>query len=137
MPDQRRCKDCEPGSKRPAPHPGPRCSTHNRQRKQELRDRAHAAHIAATYGGLTANEYRAMYQFQGETCAICRRATGKTRRLAVDHDHQTGRVRGLLCRPCNKMLGHGRDDPSFFRRAAGYLTVPPAVAAGVARTVEN
>lgn len=134
----KRCKECDPeGRRRPAPHPGPRCATHHRERKQAVRDSQHARHIASTYGGLTADEYEKMYDLQGRACAICVRATGKTRRLAVDHDHETGLVRGLLCKPCNRMLGHGRDDPDFFGRAADYLLLPPAGLAGVIRKVEQ
>lgn len=77
-----------------------------------------------------------MLKVQGGACAICRRATGKTRRLAVDHDHQSGQVRGLLCKPCNRLLGHARDDVEFFERAGDYLSEPPAVLAGVDRKVE-
>jgi hypothetical protein len=46
--------------------------------------------------------------------------------LSVDHDHKTLLVRGLLCRPCNDLLGHARDDPEFFTRAKVYLEKPPA-----------
>lgn len=78
---------------------------------------------------LTAAEYDEIYAAQGGRCAICRRATGARRRLAVDHDHSCcngptscGRcVRGLLCKSCNKSLGFYRDDPEAFRRAADYL----------------
>lgn len=58
---------------------------------------------------------------------MCRRANGRTRRLSVDHDHITGQVRGLLCRPCNTILGHARDAIRFFERAIDYLTDPPAM----------
>jgi len=133
----RRCKDCagQPGPvrHRPAPHPGPRCATHHRRRKAALREQAHARHIAAAYGGLTADEYQTILDYQAGVCDICLRATGRTRRLAVDHDHQTGQVRGLLCKPCNRMLGHLRDDAEAARRIADYLTNPPALAAGVDR----
>lgn len=72
------------------------------------------------------DDYDRLYAAQDGRCAICRRATGKTRRLSVDHDHATGKVRGLLCRPCNQMLGHARDEELFFMRAWLYLNDPPA-----------
>lgn len=128
------CKDCPPDSKRPAPNPGPRCATHWRAERKRRSAASHARHLAKTYG-LEVGEYEAILEHQGGRCAICQRATGRTRRLSVDHDHATGLVRGLLCRPCNDMLGHGRDDPPFFRRAADYLEQPPAPAAGVHRGV--
>ncbi|MFF8831288.1 endonuclease VII domain-containing protein [Streptomyces sp. NPDC015131] len=118
------CKDCPPNLRRPAPNPGPRCATHWRE---ELRRRAKATHerrVLTTYG-LGPGDYDRLYDYQERRCPICRRATGKTRKLSVDHDHKSGAVRGLLCRPCNTMLGHGRDDPQFFIRAAVYLIDPP------------
>uniref|UniRef100_A0AAU3I7P4 Endonuclease VII domain-containing protein n=1 Tax=Streptomyces sp. NBC_01393 TaxID=2903851 RepID=A0AAU3I7P4_9ACTN len=119
------CKDCEPGSKRPAPNPGPRCATHWRDEKERRKKAAHEKRVQTTYG-LGDGTYDTLYAAQGGTCAICRRATGATRRLSVDHDHKSLLVRGLLCRPCNDMLGHSRDDPEFFARAKGYLEKPPA-----------
>nr|WP_279494490.1 endonuclease VII domain-containing protein [Actinocrispum wychmicini] len=83
--------------------------------------------MQATYG-ITAEQYAALYTLQGGRCAICRRATGRGKRLAVDHNHATGEVRGLLCKPCNRdVLGHLRDDVSAFERAIAYLTDPPAL----------
>lgn len=93
--------------------------------KRERSDAQHRARVAATYG-LALDGYDRLYLAQGGRCYICRRATGKTRRLAVDHDHKTGKVRGLLCKSCNTMLGHARDDPAMFYRAADYLELPPA-----------
>jgi hypothetical protein len=90
-------------------------------------DTTHARHILVTYG-ITADEYLAIYEYQGGRCALCRRATGKTRRLAVDHCHATGRVRGLCCKFCNRLLGFARDSAEFFRRCADYLEHPPAFA---------
>lgn len=110
---------------RPAPYPGPRCHTHDRLRKRQNSNARHEAHIKKMYG-LTAKEYDMLYQFQGKVCAICQRATGSARRLAVDHDHATGAVRMLLCKRCNRMLGHLRDDPVAFERAAERLRNPPA-----------
>jgi hypothetical protein len=93
--------------------------------KKDASTKAHRARVAKVYG-IAVEAYDTMYAFQDGRCAICRRATGKTRRLSVDHDHVTGKVRGLLCRPCNDMLGHARDNLEFFERALEYLMNPPA-----------
>lgn len=68
--------------------------------------------------GITADEYQALLGRQGGVCAICRQPEklmrgGRVRRLAVDHDHRTGRIRGLLCHSCNATIGFLRDDPAF------------------------
>ena len=122
------CKDCLPGSRRPAPYPGPRCATHHRARKRAAKIAAHGRRLQIVYS-ITAAEYARILAVQGGVCAICRRATGSYKKLSVDHDHaccdsdrSCGKcVRGLLCQPCNRMLGHLRDDPTAFRRAAHYL----------------
>lgn len=135
-PKKRLCKDCGPGSTRPAPHPGPRCATHHRAFVKVRRERAHEARLEANYG-LTAQQYWAIYELQGRRCWICQRATGATRRLSVDHDHRAGCghdpakgcqrcIRGLLCRPCNDLLGQIRDDTDTLYRALWYLANPPA-----------
>lgn len=117
----RQCKDCPPSrNPRPAPHPGPRCFTHRLAFEKRQKQANHERMVRKTYG-LEAGAYARLYQEQGGVCAICRRATGKTKRLAVDHDHNTGLVRGLLCGPCNKLVGYFRNSPDAFRRAADYL----------------
>lgn len=70
--------------------------------------------------GITREEYFALKEAQHGCCAICGREP-KTRRLAVDHDHATGKVRGLLCAACNMGLGAYRDDIAMLRRAIAYL----------------
>jgi recombination endonuclease VII len=76
--------------------------------------------------GLDPGEYALLYRFQGGVCAGCRRATGTgKRKLAVDHNHETGEPRGLLCYTCNQVVGHFRDDPEALRRLAQYLENPP------------
>jgi hypothetical protein len=57
---------------------------------------------------------------QDGRCAICGAERG-TRRLAIDHDHTTGFIRGLLCVRCNTGLGSFRDDPELLRKAIEYL----------------
>ena len=70
--------------------------------------------------GLSIEDYDTIHRAQGGVCAICRRPQ-RGKRLAVDHDHETGRVRGLLCASCNTGLGHFRDDPVLLYVAAAYL----------------
>lgn len=70
--------------------------------------------------GVTLEEYAAMLAAQGGGCAICG-AKQKKRRLAVDHDHETGEVRGLLCSPCNTGLGQFKDKAALLARAIDYL----------------
>jgi len=56
-------------------------------------------------------------------CRICGDALAETRRdRHIDHDHATGKVRGILCPSCNLMLGFARDNPSILIAAAGYLS---------------
>lgn len=131
----RRCKDCLAEgitTFREAHFAGPRCATHNRARKQVTAASARARNWLAKYG-ITASEYDAILEAQGGRCAICERANGRTKKLAVDHDHELEAtvgsrrsVRGLLCGPCNRMVGDARDNPAFFRQAARYLDDPPA-----------
>ncbi len=111
------CRGC--GSKsRPTPYPGPRCGTCHRAVVKARKAAAHEKRVQAVYG-LDAGEYERRYAEQGGVCAICLRATGRAKRLSVDHDHRTGRVRGLLCGPCNQLIG--RLGADALRRAAEYL----------------
>ena len=83
--------------------------------------------LPRTYG-ITYEGYEQMLAAQGGVCAICGKdepnehgRTGKKFRLAVDHCHDTGVVRGLLCQTCNRALGLLRDDPALLRKAMEYL----------------
>jgi hypothetical protein len=71
--------------------------------------------------GITLDDYANMLESQGGGCAICGAEPGKGRVLDVDHCHDEGHVRGLLCRSCNLCLGRMKDDPSMLRKAADYL----------------
>jgi hypothetical protein len=123
------CKDCLAAGRpptRPAPHPGPRCTTDHREFKKASKAKAHDAMVVRTYG-LAPGDYERLLASQGGRCAVtgCR-ATGKTKRLAVDHDHRTGEVRGILCGVHNQLIGYNRDNPEAFRSLADYLDNPPA-----------
>lgn len=68
--------------------------------------------------GLIPERYEELLQAQDGRCAICRQ-TPET--FMIDHDHKTGRVRGLLCPGCNLGLGHFKDDPDRLLAAKEYL----------------
>lgn len=69
---------------------------------------------------ITQADYEAILAMQGGGCAICGKAPGKIS-LHVDHDHETGEVRGLLCVGCNNALGQFHDDQELLARAADYI----------------
>ena len=118
------CKSCGSGTRK-LTAPGPRCQSCHRAVKAARKAASHELYVLKTYG-LKAGQYQALYEAQGGVCYICRRATGKVRKLAVDHCHRTGFVRGLLCKPCNSVLAHFRDDPLIATRTLYYLSNPPA-----------
>ena len=72
--------------------------------------------------GISIEEYNKLFGLQKGCCAIC----GKSQNdfdyfLNIDHDHITGRVRGLLCRDCNQALGHLHDNVELLNKAIEYL----------------
>lgn len=82
-------------------------------------------HRSRTYG-VTREQYKAMSAGQNDVCAICKQTQKRTRNgkpveLAVDHNHVTGKLRGLLCHNCNAALGLASDSPERLRAMADYL----------------
>ena len=72
--------------------------------------------------GIGYKEYQTMLEAQNGQCAICGTTeTGKRKAFHVDHDHETGEVRGLLCGNCNSGIGNLRDDIGLLKRAIQYL----------------
>lgn len=99
----------------------------NRVKAKALRDRDPAA--AAAYNRavklwtkyrITPEDWDRLYDEQLGRCAVCH-CTLADVKTCVDHDHATGKVRGLLCNVCNQGLGYFGDDPDRLRRAAEYL----------------
>jgi hypothetical protein len=79
-----------------------------------------AEHLRQTFG-LTRSDYDAMLDRQNGGCAICGEPPADNRSLHIDHDHESGTVRGLLCFRCNAGVGQFADDPERLVRAAAYL----------------
>lgn len=73
--------------------------------------------------GITIDDYDRLFAAQGGRCAICGspEPLGGFKNFAVDHNHQTGKVRGLLCTACNRGLGLFHDNPVTLELAARYL----------------
>jgi hypothetical protein len=78
--------------------------------------------------GMTEQSWENLLRKQGGGCAICgakedgsRYVSGVDRRMSVDHCHETGRVRGILCNRCNRAIGLLKDNVQLLERAIGYL----------------
>ena len=101
------CRDCNSATKRAAYTPAAalRFSERHRQRTYSLSPDAFDAMVAA----------------QQNRCAICDRDMGGGRQRHIDHCHDTGRVRALLCRQCNSALGYAEDSPERLRAMADYI----------------
>lgn len=103
------------------------CHRASRKRdRQENPDRYHEMDRRGRYKrdyGIAVDDYDEMFSQQGGKCAICgtTKPGGKKRHFAVDHDHETGEVRGLLCYQCNVGLGHFEDSKEFLEKAILYL----------------
>lgn len=80
-----------------------------------------------TYGSalrrrnVSLEQYEAMAAAQQHCCAVCNQPERANRRLSLDHDHETGRNRQLLCAKCNKAIGLFDDSPELLIEAAAYL----------------
>lgn len=78
--------------------------------------------------GIGVDEYDVMLNAQGGVCAICKlperainTSTGAVASMPVDHDHRTGKIRGLLCSHCNRAVGLFQDNPQILKSAINYL----------------
>jgi hypothetical protein len=98
-----------------------------KSREQYLRMTPRERHIAKWKStlkvkyGLTLGDWHAMLIDQSGRCEICGDPMIGSRNLCVDHCHRTGRVRSLLCTPCNAGLGAFKDDPARLAAAIDYL----------------
>lgn len=113
-------------------HPrSPRCATHRRIKRKQAKADQRVAYQTRVYG-LSADDHAELLEYQGGRCYICQRATGRTKALATDHNHDCcpgdtscGQcVRGKLCTTCNRIV-IGQYDVDALLRAVEYLHDPP------------
>lgn len=114
------CKDClrgrdrrtdksKPRIFRMSPRPEGRLTNRERHLKYDL--------------GVDLADYYLMLKSQNKKCAVCRSSDPKTKHghFCIDHCHKSKRIRGLLCGPCNFMLGNASDSPARLRAGADYI----------------
>lgn len=79
-----------------------------------------------SYYGISLDEFKKLEESQGGVCAICKQKemSPRIKYLSVDHDHTTGKVRGLLCSNCNNGLGRFKDSADLLRAAVDYIIKP-------------
>jgi hypothetical protein len=92
------------------------------------------SYLKRTYG-MTIEDFERLLETQRGVCAICKKARPENRTLHVDHDHKTGRVRGLLCFRCNNALGDFEEKYELFQLAADYLERDEVMSAKVRERV--
>lgn len=103
------CYDCKRGINRQ--------QDEKRKLSASRKEWSRKAYLKRTYG-MTSTEYDSLKKAQNGGCAICASVV----KLAVDHDHKTGKIRGLLCHNCNRGLGMFYDNTSSLREAIKYLS---------------
>lgn len=99
-----------------------RCKECQSKIKKEMASYYRGKHLEYKYG-MTHDDYAEMLEKQDHKCAVCGidEKHAENSRLCVDHDHGTGKVRGLLCKKCNQAIGLLQDNADFCDAAGKYL----------------
>lgn len=104
------------------------CLRAAQRRQRAARPNYHRANNLKQRYGMSLDEYHSIIANQNFACAICQVEISETleykgsRSAVVDHNHDTGDVRGILCSMCNKMLGHARESTDILYKAIVYLS---------------
>lgn len=88
--------------------------------RSEIKQKSRNKHLKATYG-ITLSQFDEVFLKQLGKCKVCRVKFASESDGHIDHDHSTGRVRGILCRSCNLSIGFANDNASRLRALAKYL----------------
>lgn len=120
------CRSCHNKMQRDRYHSDPVAKIKHQMRYRKRKSKnplaQREAELKKLYG-ITLQDYIEMYNDQDGVCYICKEECKTKKSLSVDHNHKTGRVRGLLCNRCNRAIGMFMDSPSLLRRAADYLDI--------------
>lgn len=97
------------------------CTAANRKKRYNpSKNRMH--NMQKNFGKGILETYQEIFEAQGGVCAICASPeNGRYAHLSVDHNHDTGKIRGLLCNNCNRGIGLLKDDPKILEQAKKYL----------------
>lgn len=118
------CRDCHNAMQRAKYEADPMAKIKRQIRASRRKEKDPVAtrrkELSRLYG-LTLEKYAEIYKAQGGKCAICHQDCKTKKSLSVDHDHETGKVRGLLCNMCNRALGMFLDSPEVLASARAYL----------------
>jgi hypothetical protein len=87
------------------------------------KEKVHEWHMQYSYG-ITRENREEILKSQNDSCAICGKPANNVDEFDVDHCHNTGTVRGLLCHKCNTGIGFFEDDPELLTKAIQYLVKP-------------
>ncbi len=92
---------------------------YDEKNKSRFKNTKYKNHLKRKYG-ITLKEYNKLLLKQGGVCAICRNK-GNGKALSVDHNHQTGKIRGLICSSCNLTLGYAKENVDRLENCIKYL----------------
>lgn len=129
------CKDCRNAKSRKWSKQNKEKRKHNNDRNKEKRKNTHNTltghqrwrnhHLTSNYN-ITNDDYNKLLESQNGVCGICGKTESEVSKrntyLCVDHDHDTNKVRGLLCSKCNRGIGLLQDDINILKKGIEYLT---------------
>ena len=99
-----------------------KCEAIQQKSRPKLSTEQRRKYVLKQLYGISLEDYTSMLEEQGATCKLCGTTNPEGRGAwHVDHNHETGVVRGLLCHSCNTGIGHLKDDPDLLTKAALYI----------------
>ena len=123
-PEQRRARNAAEAARRAKSPAREKARQADYRERNRPRLRAYARRLNWKRRGIDATGAEQLLASFGGRCAVCAATEPGPKGWAVDHDHNTGRLRGIICYRCNLAIGLFNDDPARLRAAAAYLETP-------------